>query len=336
MSAQAERLRGRLSDGERARANRFVFARDRARFVIGRGALRNILGRYVDRSASAIRFRYGAYGKPRLIDDNGVSFNLSHSGRYGLLAVALIPRIGIDLEKIRDIAEMSSLAKRCFSSGEQALISQGDHATRSERFFQIWTRKEACVKATGMGLSKELTDFECIPAYGSISLVRGAKDSGDAWIVMDLFPAPGYASALALPVAPPRTRFWTWSPEANEEPQGSGATNRAMEDPESMEGSSFPGREQCACPPPGRPMDADTTAVHTRVRLGRGRRYTPPTAVRGAKKIAIAGRPSCSKARTDHERAFREPRQTPRLRMPLTRRIARAGTGNWNWAPPAA
>ena len=86
-AAAADRLWPLLAADEAARARAFVFARHRQAFVTARGMLRLILSRYVGEPAAELRFDYGARGKPRLHEDQGVQFNLSHSGEMALVAV---------------------------------------------------------------------------------------------------------------------------------------------------------------------------------------------------------------------------------------------------------
>src|SRR3954470_7160412 len=92
-------LEGQLSGDELDRADRFRFARDRRRFVAGRGILRALLGGYLDRPPEAVGFRYGAFGKP-LLDGSGPWFNVSHSGPVALFAFSSAVEIGVDVELV--------------------------------------------------------------------------------------------------------------------------------------------------------------------------------------------------------------------------------------------
>jgi hypothetical protein len=116
-----------LSDDERARAQRFVFDRDRSRFTVARGVLRNILGRYLQRPPSSIRFGYGPHGKPHLEAPPNqllptLRFNVSHSADLVLIAVAHDREVGVDVEQIRTDFALDELARRFFSQEEVAAI----------------------------------------------------------------------------------------------------------------------------------------------------------------------------------------------------------------------
>jgi len=203
------RLRETLSAEERARADRLVRGGDD--YTIGRGALRDILGRYLHQPSRAVTFGYGARGKPHLAGMQCLSFNLSHSGRYALLAVGGNGEVGIDLERIRDDVDRAGLAARCFTLGERRLLGHPTDAAHAQRFFQIWTRKEAYIKAVGAGLSKGLDLFECVeePAEGTWR-VRETGGPTTSWLVNDLQPAPAYVGALAYRGAVKALRFWEW------------------------------------------------------------------------------------------------------------------------------
>src|SRR5581483_155459 len=121
-AALAERLVETLSSGERRRAERFRFARDRDRFVVVRGVLRGLLGRYLDRDPGTLRFRYGPNGKPALRDDGFLRFNVSHSRRIALVAVAAGREVGVDVEEIRGDLDVDGLS-RVFSAAERASLA---------------------------------------------------------------------------------------------------------------------------------------------------------------------------------------------------------------------
>src|SRR5881394_833913 len=96
LDAAPEPFYATLSDDERSRAARFRFERDRQRFVVARGVLRELLGRYLDIDPGQIRFVYNAFGKPELHPDfgGGLNFNLAHSADLALIAIARDARVG--------------------------------------------------------------------------------------------------------------------------------------------------------------------------------------------------------------------------------------------------
>ncbi|WP_375687044.1 4'-phosphopantetheinyl transferase family protein [Pseudooceanicola sp. LIPI14-2-Ac024] len=154
-AAEGDRLARHLDDGELARADRFVRPRDGLAYRIGRGRLREVLGAVTGTPPAALRFTYGAHGKPALPD--GPEFNLSHSGALACLAIADRP-LGADIEVVRPIED--AVAERFFAPGEYAALSQLDGTGWVRGFHRCWTRKEAVVKAMGDGLSIPLDLFD--------------------------------------------------------------------------------------------------------------------------------------------------------------------------------
>ena len=119
--SQIERFRGTLDDDERSRADRFYFSRDRERFIVARGVLRALLGRYLNRAPESLSFSYSTHGKPALVSESGadaIRFNLSHSHGTALYAVTCGREIGVDLEFIRCDLEAEQIAERFFSHSE--------------------------------------------------------------------------------------------------------------------------------------------------------------------------------------------------------------------------
>ena len=137
-----------LSGEELARAARFIGPLHAARYTVGRGRLRQILGWYTGRPPAALAFRYGAHGKPYLTGPGRHPFfSLSHSGPIAMLGIAEV-ELGIDLELIRPSPEQ---VEDFFSVAEQAALSRMVGAERIGGFYRCWTRKEAVLKALGGG-----------------------------------------------------------------------------------------------------------------------------------------------------------------------------------------
>ncbi len=175
-----------LSPDEKERAGRFHFEIDRHRFVACRAALRAILGRELGISPSDVAFSYGAHGKPALAHDTDLRFNVAHSGGLALIALSDEGEIGVDLEQIRPELATDEVARAVFTDAEQAALVGPD---RVERFFQLWTRKEAYLKAIGQG-------------FASPSLVIP-----EHWEIFELPTNDGFKAALAVqPGAPQRVR----------------------------------------------------------------------------------------------------------------------------------
>ncbi|CAN5216070.1 4'-phosphopantetheinyl transferase superfamily protein [soil metagenome] len=155
---EATSLKNLLSADECARADRFKFERDRQRYVVGRGILRQILEEYTQCPAQQLCFAYGRRGKPSL-PGSAFQFNMSHSGGLAAIAITSGRAIGIDLEHARSIPDWHRVMTCCFSNREQAAILELPEEQQLAGFFTCWTRKEAYVKATGDGLSIPLERF---------------------------------------------------------------------------------------------------------------------------------------------------------------------------------
>src|SRR4051812_39623026 len=188
-----------LSEDERARAAKFRFDHDRKRFTSGRTALRLLLAGYTKTNPQKIQFIYGPAGKPA-IANSPLSFNLAHSGANAILAFTLNHQIGIDLEQIRQIDDMPTVAQYSFAPGEfrrwQALPA--DQKTRA--FYRCWTRKEAYLKAIGEGIAQRLQKFEvAFEAGAPPAILKGAEGP---WTIIDTGREP-YAAAIACDATNP-------------------------------------------------------------------------------------------------------------------------------------
>lgn len=151
-----------LSSDERERAARYVLPVVRSRFIVARARLRSILGEILGVPGDQPTFTYAEHGKPYLAPPwhaSGYRFNLAHSADRALLAVARDHDIGCDLETHRGLRYGPAVARRFFSEGENAELSQYDGEAWTEAFFRIWTLKEAFVKAHGAGLTFPTRSF---------------------------------------------------------------------------------------------------------------------------------------------------------------------------------
>jgi 4'-phosphopantetheinyl transferase len=210
------RLTEALSPDERARAARFVFPRDRRRFAVARGALRSILAGYLGLTPSALAFAYGPRGKPRLADRADLDFNLAHSHELALCAVTAGRPVGVDVEWLRPLSDLLSVARTAFSPAELAALLAGSEAERPAAFFRCWTRKEAYIKARGDGLSLPLDAFDVsLAADEPPALLANRLDPAEParWTLHSLAPADGYLGALAVAGPPIGLRLLPWSSE---------------------------------------------------------------------------------------------------------------------------
>lgn len=193
---------GPLSADEKERAARFVFDRDRNRYISARHVLRALLARYLETEPAAVQFDYTRYGKPsiRSPEQPRLEFNLSHCEDWGVVGITTGARIGVDLERLRPLDNISGLALTCFSSAEIGHFDRLEQDARIEGFFNCWTRKEAFIKACGEGLSHPLKDFDVSLVPGDEARIVEIRDGGDPgrWSVTAWKPLPGYVAAAAV------------------------------------------------------------------------------------------------------------------------------------------
>ncbi len=195
---------GVLAPDELARASRFHFDRDRARYVRCRTALRFLLARYLDIVPPNIRFSYTRRGKPELAADQNsgqLRFNLSHSDNMALIAVNAQTALGVDIEKVRPEVNTAELSERFFSAPERAGLRSLPEAMRVAAFYACWARKEAFLKAIGEGLGFPLEEFSVSVHPENdpcIEEIRGDTNAGQHWSLVDVDASPYFRSAVAV------------------------------------------------------------------------------------------------------------------------------------------
>ena len=197
-----------LSAEERQRAAKFHFDKDRHRYIVSHASLRGILARYLHRAPEELSFSVNEYGKPFLADRE-LEFNLSHSGDYALIAVTRGRNIGVDVEQIRPDVEIEELARRNFSPREVSELTALPLEQRLNGFFNCWTRKEAYIKAQGLGLSLPLDSFDV--SLGEPALLRATRPNADEaaqWTMLPLDVDSDHTGALAVRGNGLDFRFW--------------------------------------------------------------------------------------------------------------------------------
>lgn len=207
-----------LSSAERSTAA--IPARDSDRLMssCSKGMLRTILGAYLGKHPKDLDFNFGPYGKPILIGNPELSFNLAHSGEVILIAISGQGNsIGVDLEFRREIEEWRSLAARYFHTEEVAELLTMSPEEGQSAFFDCWTRKEAITKALGMGLSLPLDSFRVTVArrlHAQLLDDSRLPRRGQPWLLSLLELSSSYAATVAVTGArPPRSvRHWQFDP----------------------------------------------------------------------------------------------------------------------------
>lgn len=189
---------------ERQRADRFHFDRDRIAFILRRGILRELLSERLGLSPGSIGFQPGLHGKPELQPRSSLRFNTSRSGSLVLVGFAEGCELGVDIEEIRPLLQFESLHPTILAPSEQEEFASIPTALQQDVFYQFWTRKEAVLKAYGIGLGMEPRDLTVglaarghpspptiiqHPQHGSCSLVS-------------IHPHPGFHAAFATRSVP--------------------------------------------------------------------------------------------------------------------------------------
>jgi len=186
-----------LNAEERSRANRFLVEHARSAFVATRSALRRLASGYLGIRACDLAFGAGPHGKPYLTGSAArLMVNVSHTAGMAVLGFAWDAEIGVDVERLRPMDDMESIARRFFAPAEIAqLTSVADTGERTAAFYRCWTRKEAYIKGVGGGLSIPLDGFQVTLRDGDPPRVSVPGWDMHAWI-----PEPGYVAAAAVHV----------------------------------------------------------------------------------------------------------------------------------------
>jgi 4'-phosphopantetheinyl transferase len=186
-----------LTPEERQRAERYKVEKARREFVTGRGLLRRILGRRLGLDPRAVPITYTGAGKPVLAGGE-VHFNVTHTDGLALVALARRP-VGIDVERVRALANPDGLVERFFSAAERDAFRALPGELRFAGFFRGWTSKEAVIKAAALSVSC-LGDFDVELHPGRPAALLAARHEALRkwnWGLVAWEPAPGYAAAVA-------------------------------------------------------------------------------------------------------------------------------------------
>ena len=191
-----------LRPDEITRANRYLQVKDQNRFIVSRGALRHILGVYLNRLPAMIEFKEGVNKKPELADAAVPRYNVSHSGDWVLIGIA-DSEIGVDVEFINKNFEFGDVMPNIFTPDEISYVNQGDAL---ERFYALWTRKEALTKATAQGLDE---NFKVLPGLDGHHRINDKTVlSGDSWQINSFELDENYIASAAVDSLVKEIRFW--------------------------------------------------------------------------------------------------------------------------------
>jgi 4'-phosphopantetheinyl transferase len=185
-----------LGDAELQRMHAFHFAKDRARYAFTHAHLRRILGVYLGRPPAEITFAVNSFGKPAVASESSFHFSLSHSQTIAVVAVTRAGPVGVDVEDVRPIE--AEVATAHFSAAEQADLSCLHGEAWLAGFYRCWTRKEAILKAEGVGLHRGLDGFDVSLLPDAPAELRGTRERFQfPWQLHDVPPAANTAGALA-------------------------------------------------------------------------------------------------------------------------------------------
>ena len=199
-SSHAAGLKEHLTEDEIQRHARLKIPEKKDQFLNSRGILRLILSSYLDISPGLIQIESNSSGKPYL-PDSDLSFNLSHSGDLLLYGFCLKANIGVDIQEVYHIASIESMIKKTISFKEQSYLERVSTKKRLDAFFDIWTAKEAYIKALGDGFQQDLTAISLIPDISESNFTLehpSTENNSSEWTIRSIKVKPGYKGSFAV------------------------------------------------------------------------------------------------------------------------------------------
>lgn len=200
-------LQANLSAPEREIAARYAFPHLRHASILSRGILRLLLAQYTKAAPQSLNLIFSPQGKPSLVGHPSLDFNVSHSGNLAIYAFTPNCPIGVDIELLRPMNDIQDMATRFFSVREHQDLMSLPESLRLRSFYDCWTRKEAYLKATGLGLSLPLDSF-CVSLkpdeHPRFIYLPEQLSASSTWTLQDLTPQlpSTHAGALAYPGHP--------------------------------------------------------------------------------------------------------------------------------------
>ena len=182
-----------LSADELVRSGGYLQEKDRQRFVLSRVMLRTILAKYLNRSAGHIEFEISECRKPSVRSVTDLHYNVSHAGDWVLIAIAGSP-VGIDIEHINQGLDYTQVLPVCFNSHEAHFIQ--NNADSVKQFYELWTRKESLVKATGKGLDDDMPFVPCTDGLHEALPEKIGSDKN--WNVLSITPGIDYVASISF------------------------------------------------------------------------------------------------------------------------------------------
>jgi 4'-phosphopantetheinyl transferase len=180
-------LESNLSEDERERASRYVQQKTREQFVLVRGLLREILAERINSinsgsvTASSLRFGYSQFGKPFLSEYREWQFNVAHTRNVALIAVARHRAVGVDVQWCNPEIDIEKAMTKAYSDSEKTLLQELAPQSKRAMSFQLWTLKEAYVKADGRGLSLDLKNIDVAATLAPSSFISNEENKGQQY-----------------------------------------------------------------------------------------------------------------------------------------------------------
>ncbi len=202
-----------LSAEEKQHAQRLVFDEHRSRFTASHAALRHILSHYINKPLTEFHYIKGSHGKPYLVDEPILQFNMSDSKQLALYAITTHREVGVDIEWMRPGIDVEGIAKRFFSVEEQQQLLALPSNQQFAAFYRCWSRKEAYIKVIGQGLSFPLGQFSVsLQPEGMHNLltVHNSTEQAKQWSLGSITAAEDYAAALAVEGEITQIHYFDW------------------------------------------------------------------------------------------------------------------------------
>ena len=192
------KLHNLLDKHEQQRASTFTLKVMRDRYVATHGLLRTILANYLNTNPAGLQFTVGEYGKPSLSTQQ-LYFNLSHTADRLAIVASDLEQIGIDIEQIKPRSSLIQLAERCFSTNELAVWRSLPEHEQQPAFYQLWTQKEAFVKAIGRGIALGLDQCEIDVSTAQFAKLPSEYGLPQDWRIIQLQLEMGFCGAVVAP-----------------------------------------------------------------------------------------------------------------------------------------
>jgi len=207
-----------LNQDEQERAGRYKTELLRARNIVAWGVLKKLISNYTTLRPDEVMFTHNRYGKPELsphLCSSGLQFNMSHTNGMGVVALAKNNPVGVDIEEVRELHDLDDLVEFCLSSYEKSWFSciPGDMLLRV--FYQLWTAKEAFLKAIGTGLSFPMMEVEfTLKSNDELKLYRVKEEAASPvlWRLFSLEQPPNYAGFLVTENENAVIKNYNWEP----------------------------------------------------------------------------------------------------------------------------